>query len=172
MLTAADRVTPVAQTGTMPSRYPHWSAPARQLADAVDDAVRAATVQDGDGFDDALTRFRRTDPEVVATLLGTMTQQLIERRFPDGLDSDDAQQLIEGAAAPWYPRFDRHHLTIALVGALGLHDPAETPDADAALVTSHGLLLIAELLPSEKALVPLVTDALGELHRAQTVELP
>lgn len=156
----------------MPSRYPTWPAAARTLADAVDDAVRAAGAQDADGFADALARLRRADPDVLATLLGTMTQQLIERRFPDGLDSDDAQQLIDGAAAPWFDSFDRNHLAVALVGALGMHDPAETPGAEHQLVTAHGLLLIGELLPSEKALVGLVTDALGEIHRAQTVELP
>ncbi|WP_460605832.1 hypothetical protein [Jatrophihabitans fulvus] len=156
----------------MPSRYPTWPAAARALADPVDDAVRAAGVHDADGFADALARLRRADPDVLATLLGTMTQQLIERRFPDGLDSDDAQQLLDAAAAPWFGRFDSDHLAIALIGALGMHDPAETPRAEPSLVTAHGLLLIAELLPSEKGLVALVTDALGEIHRAQTVEMP
>lgn len=154
--------------------YDAWSGPARALARAVDAAVRAASVGDGDAFADAMAGLRRAEPEVVAVLLGTITQDLLERVHPDGLDSDDAEQVLAACepAAAWFDGYRSDHVALALVSALGMLDPEQAPSADTAAVTAHGLLLIATLLPAPAQLPGLVESALRELHRAQTVEMP
>lgn len=58
-------------------------------------AVTAAQDHDVEAFDAALTTLSRLDHEQLATLLGTVVQALIEQRHPDGLDSDDVNQLVE-----------------------------------------------------------------------------
>ncbi|SHH63658.1 hypothetical protein SAMN05443575_4233 [Jatrophihabitans endophyticus] len=159
--------------------YDAWSGPARALARAVDTAVRAALADDLAGFTDVATELRRVEPEVLAVLLGTMTQALLERTHPDGLDSDDAEQVLAACerAAVWYPGYERDVAVLALVGALGVHPGDDgqsggTPRVAPAAVAEHGLLLVATLLPAPRDLAPLVDAALRELHRAQTVELP
>jgi hypothetical protein len=154
--------------------YSAWTGQARTTARAVDAAVTAARAGDADAFAEALADLRRGDAEALAVLLGAMTQELLERLHPDGLDSDDAEQVLAGCArvSSWYPPFDRDYAVLALIGALGVHDPDETPRTDGADVTAHGLLLIASLLPASGELAPLVESALRELHRAQTIELP
>jgi hypothetical protein len=146
------------------------------MALAVDAAVSAAQSGDAVAFTDAIADLSRVDREQLAVLLGTVTRELLERSHPDGLDSDDAEQVLQScvrATASWYELLDGDSLVRALTGALGISDPDESPPPDATAVPTHGLLLIADQLKILNQELPPVLDwALGELMRAQTVELP
>jgi hypothetical protein len=156
--------------------YGAWTGPARVMALAVDAAVSAAQAGDADAFAEAAAELGRLDREQLAVLLGTMTRDLLERAHPDGLDSEDAEQVLVScarAAAGWYEPLDGDTLAWALTGALGIGDPADAPQLDGAAVVAHGLLLIADLLTGLAVRLPPVLEfALRELMRAQTVEMP
>jgi hypothetical protein len=159
----------------MTADYRAWPDPARAMARHVHAAVSAAQSANAAEFDDELAALKRVDREQLAVFLGAITRDLLERSYPDGLDSDDAEQLLARClrSASWYGQLDRDSLTWALTGALGIIDPDESPQAIGPAVVAHGLLLIAELL-AELAQEPSSTleSALRELMRAQTIELP
>jgi hypothetical protein len=156
--------------------YRSWTGSARALAVAIDTAVRAAQAADSDAFAAALADLARLDREQLAVVLGSVTRDLLERSHPDGLDSDDAEQVLESAirsAASWYVELDSDALIWALTGALGIGDLDEAPVRDPAAILAHGLLLIGDLLTAlDEALPPVLDAALRELMRAQTIELP
>jgi hypothetical protein len=146
------------------------------MALAVDAAVSAAQSGDAAAFADAIASLSRVDREQLAALLGAITRDLLERSHPNGLDSEDAEHVLQScirSAAPWYEAIDSDALVGALTGALGIGNPDETPRPDGTAVVTHGLLLIADQL---KILVlglpPILDGALHELMRAQTVEFP
>ncbi|MCU1657689.1 MAG: Uncharacterized protein JWO57_2345 [Pseudonocardiales bacterium] len=146
------------------------------MAVAVDAAVSAAQAGDVAAFTDAVADLGRADREQVAVLLGAVTRELIERSHPDGLDSDDAERVLQScvrSAVAWYPPLDTDSLIRALTGALGIDDPEESPPLDGPAVVAHGLVLIADQLTTLSQELPgVLDDALHELMRAQTVELP
>ena len=161
------------------SGYRSWSGPAKALALAVDAAVSAAGDADAEAFDDALADLHRADREQLQVLLGTATATLLERAAPDGLDAEEAEKILRGcfAAAAWYPALDGGALLGAFTASIGVADADADPEAppppgpDAVL--AHGLLLVAYLCTETRsALDEVLEHALGELHRAQTMELP
>jgi hypothetical protein len=146
------------------------------MALAVDAAVSAAQASDAAAFTDAITDLSRVDREQLAVLLGAVTRDLIERSHPDGLDSDDADQVLQScirSTASWYKLLDSDSLIRALTGALGVSDPDESPQPDGTAVLAHGLLLITDQLKIlAQELPPVLDRALHDLMRAQTIELP
>jgi hypothetical protein len=160
----------------MTAGYRSWRGPARTMALAVDAAVSAAQSGAAVAFTDAVADLVRLDREQLAVLLGAVTRDLLERSHPDGLDSEDADQVLQScvrSAASWYEPLDGDSLIVALTGALGVTDPDESPQPGGAAVVAHGLLLIADQLTIlAQALPPVLDDALRELMRAQTIELP
>ena len=160
----------------MTEGYRSWAGPARTMALAVDAAVSAAQSGAAAPFTDAVADLVRLDGEQLAVLLGTVTRDLLERSHPDGLDSEDADQVLQScvrSAASWYKPLDGDSLIVALTGALGVSYPDEMPQPGEAAVVAHGLLLIADQLKIlAQALPPVLDDALRELMRAQTIELP
>jgi hypothetical protein len=162
--------------GSATSGYQSWRGPSRVMALAIDAAVSAAQAADDAAFADAITALARSNAEQVAVVLGAVSRDLIERAYPDGLDADDAEQALEGAvrsAAGWYAGLDGDSFIWALTGTLGIGDLDELPPRERSAVVAHGLLLIADLLTNlEQSLAPVLDAALGELLRAQTIELP
>jgi hypothetical protein len=160
----------------MTAGYRAWPRPARAMALAVDAAVSAAQSSDAAAFTDAMADLGRVDREQLAVLLGAVTRDLLERSHPDGLDSDDAEQVLQScvrSAASWYEPVDGDSLVLALTGALGISDPDESPPPGGTAVLAHGLLLIADQLKIlAQGLPPVLDDALHDLMRAQTIELP
>jgi hypothetical protein len=160
----------------MTADYRSWSEPARTMARAVDAAVAAAHAGDAAGFTEAITDLNRVDREQLAVLLGAVTRDLLERTHPDGLDSEDAELVLQSgirSAAAWYEPLDSDSLIRALTGALGIVDPDEAVPVDGPAVVAHGLLLIADQLTAlTEELTPVLDAALRELMRAQTVEMP
>lgn len=174
------------------SAFGQWPPPARGMARAIDSAVTGARHADADAFGAAVRELSRADREQVATLLGEVSRKLIERAHPDGLDADDAEQLLRSCvrmAAPWYPGLDTDALIRALTGALGIGDSGavgageragdEAPEScveappDPVAVLAHGMLLVTDLLDAQGLQAgPIVDDALREMRRAQAMELP
>jgi hypothetical protein len=146
------------------------------MALAIDTAVSAAQAADGDAFTDAITALARIDAEQVAVVLGAVSRELLERSYPDGMDTDDAQQVLDDSvrsATGWHAGLDGDSFIWALTGTLGIGDLDELPPRERSAVVAHGLILIAELLTTlGQPLAPVLETALQELLRAQTVELP
>jgi hypothetical protein len=146
------------------------------MALAVDAAVSAAQSGDAEAFADAAANLSRVDREQLTVLLGSITRDLLERSHPDGLDSEDARQVLQSctlSAARWYEPVDSDSLVRALAGALGISVPDQSPQPDGTAVVTHGLLLIADQLKIlAQGLPPILDCALHDLMRAQTVELP
>ena len=97
----------------MTTGYRSWPGPVRIMARAVDQAVTAARAGDADAFAAARAELERLDRGQLAALLGDVTRDLVERAHPDGLDSDDAEQILDSArraASPWYPDLDEDAL--------------------------------------------------------------
>jgi hypothetical protein len=155
--------------------YQSWPAPARTMARAVDAAVAAARAGELDAFAEATAHLVRLDRGQLIVLLGAVVRDLLEQAHPDGLDSDDAEQVLESCvrSAQWYPQLDRDALIRALTGALGVSEAEESSDGGEPAVLNHGLLLIADQLATlDRTLPPVLDAALRELMRAQTVEMP
>jgi len=146
------------------------------MALAIDAAVSAAREGAADEFTDATAALGRVDREQLSTVLGTVTHDLLERSYPDGLDSDGAEEVMQScftSASGWYESFDTDSLVGALTGALGIGDPGDAPALDGGAVLAHGVLLIADRLTMlDLTLAPVLDAALRELMRAQTVEMP
>jgi hypothetical protein len=163
-------------THAMTAGYERWHGPARAMALAVDAAVSAARAGDTAAFADAVAGLGGEDSEQLAVVLGTVLRDLLERSHPDGLDADDVHHLLRSctrSAAGWYEPFDSSLLIQALTGALGITDPDESPHPDGMAVVAHGILLIADQLRVlAEELTPVLSNALRELMRAQTIELP
>jgi hypothetical protein len=160
----------------MMAGYRSWPGPVRVMALAIDAAVSAAQSGEAAAFADAVGGLGHVDREQLAVLLGAVTRDLLERSHPDGLDADDAGQVLQScmrSAAGWYEQLDSDSLVEALTGALGISDPDESRQPDRTAVVTHGLLLIADQLKILDLELPPVLDwALHELMRAQTIELP
>ena len=181
--------------------YGSWDGPARTLARGVDAAVTAADDADADAFDEALADLHGLDRTQLLVLLGTATADLLERAAPDGLDADEAERVLRGTlheAAAWYAALDTAALLRAFTASVGIADPdarsdtdphatdtdttdadERDPDPDAVppptpdAVLAHGVLLVSYLCRSTTTPLPTVVDhALGELRRAQTMEMP
>ncbi|HEX6854352.1 MAG TPA: hypothetical protein VF204_03570 [Streptosporangiaceae bacterium] len=160
----------------MTGDYRAWPGSARAMAETVDAAVTAAQAGDPVAFGAAMTGLAALDREQLAVLLGTVMRELLERSHPDGLDSGDAQHVLSSTArraVAWYEPLDGAALLEALIGALGVTDPGGAPHPDPDLVLAHGVLLITDQLHVlGQQLPPVLNYALGELQRAQTMELP
>ncbi|HEV8220128.1 MAG TPA: hypothetical protein VGQ05_07685 [Streptosporangiaceae bacterium] len=160
----------------MTGDYRVWRGSARVMAETVDAVVTAARAGDPVAFGEAMTGLAALDREQLAVLLGTVMRELLERSHPDGLDSDDAQHVLSSTArraVAWYEPLDGAALLEALIGALGVTDPDGAPQPEPDAVLAHGVLLIADQLHVlGQQLPPVLKYALGELQRAQTMELP
>ena len=99
------------------------------MALAIDAAVSAARAGDAAAFTEATDDLGRMDREQIAVVLGAVTRELLERSHPDGLGSNDAEQVLAScirSAASWYEPLDGDSLIQALTGTLGIHDPDES----------------------------------------------
>jgi hypothetical protein len=160
----------------MTAAYRSWPDPARTMARAIDATASAAQAGDADAFAAGLGDLNGVDRAPLAVLLGAVLRDLLERGHADGLDADDAEQVMDSCvrgAARWYGPVDTEALVRALTGALDITDPDDAPALAEPAVVTHGLLLIADQLTVLQLDLPAVLDvALRELMRAQTVELP
>lgn len=121
--------------------YERWPRAARTMARGIDAAVAAAREGDGEAFEQALQDLAHVDREQVGTLLADITRTLLERAHPDGLDSEDAEELLRRcvrSTAPWFQRLDTDALIRALTGALGIGDTGTVGGGDASDSSGSG----------------------------------
>jgi hypothetical protein len=154
--------------------FSQWPAPARAIATAVQEAV--AAVGDRPDFEEAVAQLAALDQAQVSVVLGSVVQLLMEETAPDGLSTDDVRSLLEGCvrnATAWFPAVNVEALMIVVAGALGMQDPDAEPVLDPRAVSAHALLLVHELLArTRRPLSGYLDIALGEIARAETIEMP
>ncbi|MBP1161665.1 hypothetical protein ABIC28_001318 [Rhodococcus sp. PvR044] len=154
-----------------------WPSAAREIADATDVAVAAARTAEPEPFAEASARLAALDQEQVTVVHASIVRELLEELHPDGLTGDDVQAVLERcarSAASWVTDLDVSVLVVVLTGALGLTDPDEDPRPLArADLPRYATLVIADLLAAADAPGSgYIRRAIGEVARAQTVEMP
>ena len=156
---------------------PTYPARVRVLADCSTSAVTAALAADRDDFLRATDRLAGLDPEQVGLVLGAVLRSLLEDLHPDGLASDDAQDVIvrcARSAAGWFPEVDVGALVLVLSGALGMHPHEDEPVPVSPLdVARHSPLMVADLLVAGgRTFPPYLHDALAGIAVAEANDLP
>ncbi|MFC4128391.1 hypothetical protein [Nocardia rhizosphaerae] len=153
-----------------------WPAPARAIATTVDAAVTAARATDAPAFHATLGDLAELPADQVRAVLGAAVREQLEIAHPDGLTADDIRAVLAavvGAALPWLPDLDATAVVTVLTGALGVTEADDDRDQPPADPQPAAVLLIAHL--AELSQVP-ATDsirrAIGEIARAETVEMP
>ncbi len=144
------------------------------LAQALTEAVEAATAGDLAAYDVATARLAAQDPARTSGVTGTAVRGLLEERHPDGLTGDDVGDLLRACAATgaFLPDLDPDVLLLVVTGSLGLLEAEDQPTAlTGTAVLRHAPVVLAALLGRD-ALAPRLAAALAELRRAETVELP
>jgi hypothetical protein len=150
-------------------------APVRAVLQAVLEAAHAVQAQDAEGFAATELRLAIADPELVRLLLGGAVRTALERTHAQGLDGDDARDLLERcvrSALAWLPDVEVPALIVVLTGALGMQDPDEEQPLPPATIAVHAVLLLAELGAGPGQVRQDLDVAVAELARHQTVELP
>ncbi|HVX45118.1 MAG TPA: hypothetical protein VHC49_14610 [Mycobacteriales bacterium] len=154
--------------------FSQWPAPARAIAAAVQEAVAAVGARPA--FEEAVAQLAALDQAQVTVVLGSVLQMLMEETAPDGLAADDVQSLLEKCvrnAAAWYPAVQVEALVIVVAGALGMQDPDADPRIAPPVIATHAALLVHELLAvTRRPLGGYLEIALGEIARAETIEMP
>lgn len=147
------------------------TSPAR-IASAVTSAVAAASSHSAD-FADGVAELDALDRSQVTLVLAGIIRQLLEIRYPDGLDAADAQDVLTDTAraSAWCGDWQPETLAEVLMGALGLLEPEQSQGARS--FSRHATLLISALLRDQPiTLAALVKTELAEIERAETMELP
>jgi hypothetical protein len=156
---------------------PTYPVRVRLLADCSTSAVAAAVSADRDAFLRATERMAALDAEQVGLVLGSVLRSLLEDLHPDGLSSDDAQDVIvrcARGAAGWFPEVDVNALVLVLSGALGLHPQEDEPVPVSPLdVARHAPLMVADLLTAGgRTFPPYLHTALAGIAVAEANDLP
>jgi hypothetical protein len=145
------------------------------LSSAIAAAVDSARAGDLARFTADCARLEALDIEQVGILEAAVIRSLLEQAHPDGVDSADIRDLLtrSAQAASWFPDFTVDAVLLVLSGALGMIDPEEQPSLERRLAARHGALVIAELAGATPAVVRThLGQAVGEIRRAETIELP
>lgn len=148
---------------------------ARRVREGVLAAVRAAGEHDRDALHEQVTLLAAAAPQQVRGLLHVIVLGLMEDAHPDGLDADDVRALLDALlkdTAPWLPNLDPHAVVLVLSGVLSVQEDDAPPMDYSALLAACAVLVAHLLVDSPLPLADLLDQAFGELHRAQTMELP
>jgi hypothetical protein len=145
----------------------------KEMAKAIEAAVAAARAEDAEGLREAAGQLSKLDAAQTGTVMGGVLRLLLEEKHPDGLDSDDIRELLEGCAVKamrWLPETDPHTLLVTLAGALGIHpddhDEVTRPDPEA--FAFNAPLLIAYLLTSK--LETYLTATFSDIARSEFMD--
>lgn len=149
----------------------HWPTIAREIAHATETALSAARAGDAPAFADAVADLVELPYEQVTAVHAGMMRELLEEVHPDGLAGEDVQAVFERCArGPVQATPDA--LVAVLTGVLGVIDP-EAPKARPDQYLTAGLVVLADLVAIRKVEPgPYVRRAVGEIERAETIEMP
>jgi hypothetical protein len=152
---------------------PEWPPTVRAIAAATDDAITAARARVLEDFREAVEQLSAEDRAQVSAVHAEMVRSLLEELHPDGLTGEDVQDALTGAvrsASVWNPELDVPGFVEVLTGALGVADTEEKRPPPR---PEHAVLIIADLLVRRKASAEVyIRRAVGEIQRAQTMEMP
>jgi hypothetical protein len=154
---------------------PALPAPVRAVAEAVTATAQAVHERDAAALDTAATQLSAADPGILRLLLGGAVRTALERSHAQGLDGDDARDLLERcvrSALTWLPDVEVPALILVFTGALGMQDPDEEQPMPPAAIAVHAVLLLAELGAGPAQVRADLDVAIAELARHQTVEMP
>ncbi|MGA8113463.1 MAG: hypothetical protein WCA46_07380 [Actinocatenispora sp.] len=150
--------------------------PARGIAEATGDAVRAARAADDDAYREATARLAAAEPEQVGIVTGAAVRLLLEDTHPDGLTADDLRAVLTRCvtSAVWFTALDPTVPGILVAGALGVHESdGERLPLTGPAVAAHAPLLLASLATgAEHPLEVYLRAALADIERAETMEMP
>lgn len=154
-----------------------WPRDARRIADATAAAIAAARDASPENFGTGVEELAELPFEQVTIVHAGVVRALLEDLHPDGLAGDDIHDVLTrlvGSASAWLPGLDVGALAAVLTGALGFTDTSD----DAQKVGHVGylrsaVLVMADLLAAADT-VPdrYIRAAIGEIARAETVEMP
>ncbi|MFD3745649.1 hypothetical protein [Nocardia sp. NPDC058633] len=152
-----------------------WPSSARAIATAVEAAVAAARAGDESAFSATTADLSELPADQVTSVLAAIVRELLETAHPEGLTGDDVRAVLESVvrrSASWLPRLEVATVVSALTGALGIDESAE-PDRGWANPQPAAVLLVEYL--AELARTPprqSIHRAIGEIARAETIEMP
>lgn len=154
-----------------------WPITARQIAVATDDAITAARAAAREPLAEAVDELIALPFEQVTIVHAGVVRALLEHLHPDGFSGEDIQGAltrVAGAAIAWLPDLDVAALAAVLTGSLGLTEMAD--DAERVGPSDYlrsAVLVMADLLATaEIAPEPYIRAAIGEIARAETIEMP
>lgn len=152
---------------------PEWPPTVRAIASATDDAITAARARSVSDFADAVQVLSSEDSAQVAAIHAEMVRSLLEELHPDGLEGEDVQDALTRAvrsAAEWNSAVDVPGFVEVLTGALGVADTEENRPSPR---PEHAVLIITDLLLRRKSAgEKYIRQAVAEIQRAQTMEMP
>lgn len=152
---------------------PEWPPTVRAIASATDEAITGARSRSETDFADAVRLLGAEDSAQVASIHAEMVRSLLEELHPDGLEGEDVQDALTRAvrsAAEWNSDVDVPGFVEVLTGALGVADTEEKRPSPR---TEHALLIIVDLLVRRKSSAEkYIRQAVAEIQRAQTMEMP
>ena len=149
--------------------------PVRAVTGAVLAAAHAVRAEDAPALDAASTQLAACEPEVLRLLLGGAVRTALERTHAQGIDGDDARDLLERcvrSALTWLPDVDVTALLLVLTGALDMQDPDEEEVVALPVIAVHAVLLLAALGAGPAQVRHELDLAIAEMTRHQTVEMP
>ncbi|QBJ98688.1 hypothetical protein ERC79_12525 [Rhodococcus sp. ABRD24] len=161
-----------------PDTWPsEWPKTARQIAVSTDDALTAARTASGEHLADALDELLALPFEQVTLVHAGVVRALLEDLHPDGFSGEDIQDAltrVAGSALTWIPGLDIPALAAVLTGSLGLTEMSDDAQRiGPADYLRSAILVIADLLATvDMPSTGYIRDAIGEIARAETVEMP
>lgn len=155
----------------------HWPAITREIAEGSVVALTAVREESRPRFDEAVEVLVALPYEQVTAVHSGMARELFEELHPDGLAGEDVQAVLESVVrrgVRWVPSLDPDAVVAVLTGTLGVHDPDEKrPRIVPGRYITAGVLVLAELVAARRCDPrPYLTRAVGEIERAETMEMP
>lgn len=150
-----------------------WPYAVRTIATATDDALTAARDADAEKFRDAVEVLESADQHQVASVHAEIVRSILEDLHPDGLTGEDVQAALEQtvrAAVTWLPTLEVAGFVDVLTGALGVADQEDEPRSKPRV--EHALLIIGTVAGKKIVTADYISRAVGEIARAQTIEMP
>ncbi|NLE81812.1 MAG: hypothetical protein GX610_19975 [Rhodococcus sp.] len=155
----------------------YWPQVARDIAGAVKAAVTAVQDESASAAVEAFGELDALPFEQVVSVQSGIVRELLEMAHPDGLAGEDIQAVLERcvrSTVPWFPELDVAALAEVLTGALGVVDVDERPQtlAHTAYLQAATVVIVDLLRIVRIPAVVAIRNAVGEVARAETVEMP
>lgn len=155
----------------------HWPKVARDIADATANALVAVRASDAASLAEAVDDLKNLSFEQVSSVHAAIVRELLEDTHPDGLSSEDVQDALTTcvrATIVWLPDLDAAALAAVYTGALGITDLEDDSFriGQSAYLRSAVLVIGNLMRGTKKAPATYLHSAIGEIARAQTIEMP